>query len=734
MAASSVPFYPRVREPSPSPNRSTMTLCSVERSLKSCSKGRLTYDPHWKPTRENLEELSKPPSLSLKLSPVSLSSTTRTSNKRDGNVIFSGELAESKDIEESNQTDGMSSSSYRSDTESDSEKETRASNVQVPMHEELLEKELQASFDWTHVAVYNYGMEKKRQAEEEIATRKKKMAENSKRLSEEKNRYLQQKEHERVDEMIKSVKALQRDEERKTEEAKQRQQELKQSHEASAARVVRKVKEMEDLRLRLLKEEQQVKRELQQLEASFITVQETAQNIQQIFKECKFQSYLSTSASDILSETKEVLKLSLSNLNSAKENERVTEGISEIMQKCSILIPDLLQKAKELVNEANTKAAKDEADRQIKEEAKAKEEEEKKQQALKTSQEKQTVSSSTSKPTSNSSDQSKTGISKDLASCISATAWKEFSRLASYRSAIVKEAEPLNTDKTLKQYKFDLHKAVTTPINAISDQSPRHLRDKIQRLAQLLSGQAVQMGGKQISIIKHPAAKSFCKDLLAKKLVQQGSQQVSSSHSSAFPIAAVIVGIWSSFPDIGDLVLAQFCDQCPFLVPFYIPRTAELADVEYFASLGYQCSEGEIEEQDKFLKRMTGIVRLYAAVISSLPPQGQSQQHPFGLEKGWTWLARMLNLDPRPDYTATALYEFLAVAGHALMRQYKKQFGKLLNILVLEYVPKIEKVTAKAQSGPVVRLKVFLETCIKDQKIPVPDGYLTPNWWRSPSY
>ena len=167
----------------------------------------------------------------------------------------------------------------------------------------------------------------------------------------------------------------------------------------------------------------------------------------------------------------------------------------------------MLQKAKELVNEANTKAAKDEADRQIKEEAKAKEEEEKKQQALKTSQEKQTVSSSTSKPTSNSSDQSKTGISKDLASCISATAWKEFSRLASYRSAIVKEAEPLNTDKTLKQYKFDLHKAVTTPINAISDQSPRHLLDKIERLAQLLSGQAVQMGGKQISIIKHPAAK-----------------------------------------------------------------------------------------------------------------------------------------------------------------------------------------------------------------------------------
>lgn len=346
-------------------------------------------------------------------------------------------------------------------------------------------------------------------------------------------------------------------------------------------------------------------------------------------------------------------------------------------------------------------------------------------------QEKQRVNST---PTSTSNDQSKSGISKDLASSISASAWKEFSRLASYRGDIIKDAEPLNTDKTLKQYKFDLHRAVTTPINAISDQSPSHLLDKIQRLVKLLSGQSVQMSGKQISIAKHPAAKPFCKDLLAKKLVQQGSQQVSSSHSSAFPIAAVIVGIWSSFPDIGDLILAQFYDQCPFLVPFYIPRTAELTDSEYFASLGYLCSEGEIEEQGKFLKRMTGIVRLYAAVISSLPPQGKSQQHPFGLEKGWTWLARMLNLDPRPDYTATALYEFLAVAGHTLMRQYKKQFGKLLNTLVLEYVPKIEKVTAKAQSGPVVRLKVFLEACIKDQKIPVPDGYLTPQWWHSPSF
>ena len=48
-----------------------------------------------------------------------------------------------------------------------------------------------------------------------------------------------------------------------------------------------------------------------------------------------------------------------------------------------------------------------------------------------------------------------------------------------------------------------------------------------------------------------------------------------------------------------------------------------------------------------------------------------------------------------------------------------------------DYVPKIVNVTANELIGPVSRLKIFLEKCIKDQKIPLPEGYLTPQWWRS---
>lgn len=48
----------------------------------------------------------------------------------------------------------------------------------------------------------------------------------------------------------------------------------------------------------------------------------------------------------------------------------------------------------------------------------------------------------------------------------------------------------------------------------------------------------------------------------------------------------------------------------------------------------------------------------------------------------------MLNLEPYPDISATVLYDFLAVAGHALMKVYGKQFQKLLYTLCHDYYPK----------------------------------------------
>lgn len=98
-----------------------------------------------------------------------------------------------------------------------------------------------------------------------------------------------------------------------------------------------------------------------------------------------------------------------------------------------------------------------------------------------------------------------------------------------------------------------------------------------------------------------------------------------------------------------------------------------------------------MEDQNSFLKKMSGMIRLYAAIIQQKWPfsskQGVKscysvyiswldsqvfdsssdafsnvfQPPPHALNHGWRWLAQMLNMEPVSDITATLLFEFLEV-------------------------------------------------------------------------
>lgn len=64
--------------------------------------------------------------------------------------------------------------------------------------------------------------------------------------------------------------------------------------------------------------------------------------------------------------------------------------------------------------------------------------------------------------------------------------------------------------------------------------------------------------------------------------------------------------------------------------------------------LGYQYSEdGKVEAQDKFLRRMSGVMRLYAAILvtplkNSLVAEGK--KHPLHMKEAWRWFTATLNL------------------------------------------------------------------------------------------
>ncbi|GFT19092.1 nucleoporin GLE1 [Nephila pilipes] len=288
--------------------------------------------------------------------------------------------------------------------------------------------------------------------------------------------------------------------------------------------------------------------------------------------------------------------------------------------------------------------------------------------------------------------------------------------------------QPFKADPRNKKYRFELQKAINVPINSLSSNSGSQIKAKINRLLNILSGKIPELKSNDVN--NDLTAYNFCLYLMAKQFVEQGDTQISAQHSTAFPIAMAILGVWCKKPDFGSLILGHFYSRCPYLVPFYPPKQEGQSEFEYYSILGYQVDdEGNIEEKYKFLNRISGYVRLYAAIIvSPLPPDVKSP-HPHGLTWGWKWLSRILNLEPRPDITATVLYDFLDVAGHSLQKVYGKQFKKIIHILIKDFFQKIKQVTPGGTGGPIERLENFLQQTATKGYISPPSGFLEPNFW-----
>ncbi|KFO82440.1 Nucleoporin GLE1, partial [Cuculus canorus] len=287
-------------------------------------------------------------------------------------------------------------------------------------------------------------------------------------------------------------------------------------------------------------------------------------------------------------------------------------------------------------------------------------------------------------------------------------------------------------NKEVKRIKTDLQKAATIPVSQISTRAGSQLREIFDKINNLLSGKPVQTGGRTVSVTQHPQGLDFVYYKLAEKFVNQGEEEVTSHRDAAFTIAVVASGIWELHPRVGDLFLAHLHKKCPYAVPFYPALKKGTSMEEYQRMLGYQVTDSKVEQQDRFLKRMSGFIRLYAALMQVRWPYGNKQgAHPHGLNYGWRWLAQMLNMEPLADVTATVLYDFLEVCGNALMKQYQDQFWKLMLFIREQYIPRIEEITSSDQMGSFMRLKQFVEECLQLKDMPLPKGALQSSFWRS---
>ncbi|EPY83298.1 nucleoporin GLE1 [Camelus ferus] len=288
--------------------------------------------------------------------------------------------------------------------------------------------------------------------------------------------------------------------------------------------------------------------------------------------------------------------------------------------------------------------------------------------------------------------------------------WYQQLQDASSQCVLAFEGLTNSKDSQAKKIKMDLQKAATIPVSQISTIAGSKLKEIFDKIHSLLSGKPVQSGGHSVSVTLNPQGLDFVQYKLAEKFVKQGEEEVASHHEAAFPIAVVASGIWELHPRVGDLILAHLHKKCPYSVPFYPAFKEGMALEDYQRMLGYQVKDSKVEQQDNFLKRMSGMIRLYAAIIQLRWPYGNRQEvHPHGLNHGWRWLAQILNMEPLSDVTATLLFDFLEVCGNALMKRYQVQFWKMILLIKEDYFPRIEAITSSGQMGSFIRLKQFLE-------------------------
>lgn len=230
-----------------------------------------------------------------------------------------------------------------------------------------------------------------------------------------------------------------------------------------------------------------------------------------------------------------------------------------------------------------------------------------------------------------------------------------------------------------------------------------------------------------VSVNDHPLAKDFCLLTMAKKFVNDAETNVSSNSKSAFPLAKIIVSIWIKVPEFGQLFLAYLFKASPFLVPYIVPFVKGQSIHEYQKALGYQVSaEGKVETPDSYLKRQSGLMRLYGAVmISKARKADQNLPHPFCVENAWSWICHMIKLETLPDICSTLLLEILEVTGSQLLKIYGKQFGNVLIYIRDFYYPKLKL----DEHGPISRLELLLSEIFKDHRIKSPEGFLSDNFW-----
>lgn len=163
-----------------------------------------------------------------------------------------------------------------------------------------------------------------------------------------------------------------------------------------------------------------------------------------------------------------------------------------------------------------------------------------------------------------------------------------------------------------------------------------------------------------------------------------------------------------------------------------ISKWKEAMGFEKFEVVSGSETQESFENVSSYVDRSIGMITLFGGII-----QTTDMPNSIGLEEGWIWISRILNLKPR-KLTLILLERFLKIAGSQLQQRYKSQFKKLCLSIKTDILSKTDSIIADAEwkkllqeddiseeqlKGSIVNLNSLVELVLSNQSIPPLKGY-----------
>ncbi|KAG2375275.1 hypothetical protein C9374_009898 [Naegleria lovaniensis] len=260
-------------------------------------------------------------------------------------------------------------------------------------------------------------------------------------------------------------------------------------------------------------------------------------------------------------------------------------------------------------------------------------------------------------------------------------------------NAVVKQFE---NDKSFKSSRLDIKRSINGPFNRAADDEDainNVKNDFFQAFNTFKQSQDPIPNGKfYYSLV-----------LFANTLIENACSQATDL-KKVFPYARITAQLMAIMPEVLYVVMGTIHSKCLFTIPYY--PNAQSKD-EFKKLYGFE----EDEDESTFVRRMKEMIILYASII-----QTDVIGHEYGLDKGWEWLAAVLNLQP-VKYTIEMVDAFVKIAGHKLEQAYKLQFAKLLHYLEVHFIPNLPP---NSDQGSITRLNLLITNYKKDKIIPPP--------------